>query len=73
MTGKAAAAGFSTLAGILLYQTEDGHTRVECRLAEESLWMAQSVMAELFRTTPQNITLHLKAFYLDELLEGANL
>ncbi len=46
---------------ILLYDTGDGRTRVECRFAEETLWMSQALMAELFQTSPQNITLHLKA------------
>lgn len=48
---------------MILYTTEDGRTRVECRFAEETLWMSQALMAELFQTTPQNITLHLKALY----------
>lgn len=57
---------------IVLYQTEDGRSRVECRFAGESLWLPQSGMAELFQTSPQNITLHLKAVYRDgELLEAA--
>lgn len=47
----------------LLYQTEDGRTRIQCRLEEETLWLTQAQMAELFQTTPQNITLHLKAIY----------
>ena len=45
----------------LLYETEDGRTRVECRFAEDTLWLSQAMMAELFQTSPQNITLHLKA------------
>jgi len=49
--------------GFLLYQTEDGRTRIACRLDEETLWLSQAQMAELFQTTPQNITLHLKAIY----------
>lgn len=56
----------------ILYQTEDGHTRVECRFEAETLWLSQALMAELFQTTPQNITLHLKALYDDqELIEAA--
>ncbi|MEN9580184.1 MAG: hypothetical protein RJA70_3193 [Pseudomonadota bacterium] len=47
----------------LLYQTEDGRTRIACRLEDETLWLSQAQMAELFQTTPQNITLHLKAIY----------
>jgi len=56
---------------IILYQTEDGKTRVECRFEAETLWLTQALMAELFQTTPQNITLHLKSLYeegeIDEL------
>jgi hypothetical protein len=53
----------TTSASFLLYQTEDGQTRVQCRLEDETLWLTQAQMAELFQTTPQNITLHLKAIY----------
>lgn len=49
----------------LLYETEDGRTRVECRFAEDTLWLSQSMMAELFQTSPQNITLHLKGLYAE--------
>ena len=56
---------------IFLYQTEDGRTRVECRFADESLWLSQALMAELFQTTPQNITLHLKALYEEGEIEEA--
>ncbi len=57
---------------ILLYETEDGRTRVECRFADETLWMSQALMAELFQTTPQNITLHLKALYAEGEIEEAS-
>lgn len=50
----------------VLYQTEDGRTRIECRFEDETLWLTQAQMAELFQTTPQNITLHLKAIYAEE-------
>lgn len=57
---------------LILYVTEDGRTRVECRFADETLWMTQALMAELFQTTPQNITLHLKTLYREgEIDEGA--
>jgi hypothetical protein len=49
--------------GFLLYQTEDGRMQIACRLEDETLWLSQAQMAELFQTTPQNITLHLKAIY----------
>jgi hypothetical protein len=46
---------------IILYQTEDGRTRVQCRFENETLWLTQIQMAELFQTTVPNINLHLKA------------
>ena len=54
---------------ILLYETEDGRSRVECRFENETLWLSQALMAELFQTTPQNITLHLKSLYEDGEIE----
>ena len=48
---------------LILYRTEDGRTRIEVRLADETVWMTQAAMAELYQTTPQNITLHLKTIY----------
>ena len=57
---------------LILYQTEDGQTRIECRFEKENVWMTQALMAELFQTTPQNITLHLKAIFEEgELAEAA--
>lgn len=69
-TSKGTGSALAPTAGeILLYQTEDGRTRVECRFADESLWMSQALMAELFQTTPQNITLHLKTLYQEGEIE----
>ena len=57
---------------IILYQTEDGRTRIQCRLEDETLWLTQAQMAELFETTPQNVTLHLKSIFAEgELVESA--
>ncbi len=47
----------------ILYQTEDGRTRIQCRFDDETLWLTQAQIAELFQTTPQNVTLHLKAIF----------
>lgn len=51
------------LASIVLYQTEDGDTRIECRFDHDNLWPTQAQIAGLFQTTPQNVTLHLKAIF----------
>jgi len=48
---------------IILYQTDDGLTRVECRFADESLWLTQRLMAELFQTSVPNISQHLAAIF----------
>lgn len=42
---------------------------MKCRLEEETIWLSQALMAELFETTPQNITLRLKNLYEDEEIE----
>lgn len=61
-----------TQSEIILYQTEDGRTRIQCRFEDETLWLTQAQIAELFQTTPQNVTLHLKAIYAEgELAETA--
>jgi hypothetical protein len=54
---------------LLLYQTEDGRTRIGVRLENETVWMTQASMAELYQTTPQNVTIHLKAIYAEGELE----
>ena len=57
---------------LILYQTEDGRTRIQCRFEDETLWLTQAQMADLFQTTPQNITLHLKDIFAEgELTEEA--
>jgi len=45
---------------LILYQTEDGHTKIEVRLEDETVWLSQQLMTDLFQTTKQNISLHLK-------------
>lgn len=50
---------------ILLYRTNDGSTRVDVRADALTLWMTQAALAELYQTTPQNITQHIRAIYAD--------
>lgn len=57
---------------IILYQSEDGQTKVEVRLEGETVWLTLNQLAELFQTTKQNISLHIKNIYKDgELQESA--
>lgn len=56
----------------LMYQTANGDIKIQVRLEGETAWMAQKAMAELFQTSPQNITLHIKNIYEEgELLADA--
>jgi len=49
----------------LLYETEDGKTRVECRFVEDTLWLTQALMAELFQVKIPTINEHIKTIYAD--------
>src|SRR5712671_6731335 len=56
----------------VLYRTEDGRTRIQCRFEDETIWLTQAQIAELFQTTAQNVTLHLKTIFAEgELVEEA--
>ena len=54
---------------IILYQPEDGRTRIQCRFENETVWLTQQHMAELFQTTKQNVSLHIKNIYEERELE----
>ena len=57
---------------IVIYQTEDGKTQIDVRLENETVWLTQAQMAELFEKTPQNITMHIGNAYKEgELGKGA--
>ena len=56
----------------LLYSTSDGNATIEVRLENETVWLSQAAMAELFQTTKQNVSLHLKNIFKEgELDEGS--
>ena len=56
----------------LVYVAENGHVQVQVRLEGETVWLTQAAIAELFQTTPQNVTMHLAAIYEEaELTESA--
>lgn len=57
---------------ILIYQNEKGDTKVDAYFNDDTIWMTQKSIAELYNTSPQNITLHIKNIYSDgELSEEA--
>lgn len=56
----------------LIYQAENGAIKIDVRFEEETVWLTQPLMAELFQTTQQNISLHLQNIYEEgELLPEA--
>ncbi len=48
---------------VLVYQTDDGQVRLDVRLENETVWLTQPLMAELFQTTQQNISQHILNIY----------
>ena len=48
---------------ILLYQSEDGTVKIDVRMENETVWLSQKSMAELFQTTVPNINIHLKNIF----------
>ena len=48
---------------ILLYQTESGQTKIEVLLEDETVWLTQKLMAELFQTTIPNVNIHIKNIF----------
>ncbi|MCK4564408.1 MAG: virulence RhuM family protein [Verrucomicrobia bacterium] len=56
----------------LVYEAADGQLKLDVRLEEETVWLTQRLMAELFQVKPQNITMHLKSIFEEgELAEMA--
>jgi len=57
---------------LILYKTDDGKTRLQVRMDQETAWLTQNQMADLFQTTKQNVSLHIKNIFLEgELREDS--
>ncbi|MGE4384686.1 MAG: virulence RhuM family protein [Endomicrobiaceae bacterium] len=57
---------------IIIYQTEDGLTKIDVRFENDTVWLTQQQMSDLFRTTKQNISSHINnAFAEEEINENA--
>ena len=61
--------GTSESPQFLIYQSEDGTTRVDVRLEEQSLWLSQKQLTELFGKAKGTISEHIKHVYEDGELE----
>ncbi len=53
---------------IVLYQTPDGQTRVECRFDERTIWLTQRLIAELYQVSISTVNEHIKGIYADQEL-----
>ena len=54
---------------IIIYQTEKGETKLDVRFQDETVWLTQKLMAELFQTSVPNINMHLKSVFEEGELE----
>ena len=56
----------------IMYTTDDGQIDIEVRVEDENVWLTQNSMAELFNTTRNNITMHIKNIFQEgELQENS--
>ena len=54
---------------IILYQDDDEITRVSVRFADEDLWLTQNQLADIYCTTQENISMHIRNIYADRELD----
>ncbi|EME68612.1 putative DNA-binding protein [Paramagnetospirillum caucaseum] len=57
---------------VILYNTEDGGTQLRLKVQDGTVWLSQAELAELFQTTKQNVSLHLKTIFRDAELAEAS-
>jgi hypothetical protein len=57
---------------LILYQTDDGRTRLEVRLDGETVWLTQSQMAELFQTSVPNVSIHIRNVFAESELQAGS-
>ena len=54
---------------IIIYQSGDGSTRIEVKHSDETVWLSQQQLAELYQTTRPNIVQHVQNIYADGELD----
>jgi len=54
---------------VIIYTTDDGQVNIDVRLEDENVWLTQNAIAELFDTTRNNITMHIKNIFNEGELE----
>ena len=55
---------------ILIYQTDDGQTNIEVKIEDDTVWLTQQQMSELFQTSRTNVVEHIKHIYEEGELDG---
>ncbi len=60
------------LGEIIIYQTEDGLTKLDVRMEDETVWLTQQQMAELFQTSRTNVVDHIKNIYEEDELDESS-
>ena len=56
---------------ILIYNTEDGLTKIDVHFVDETVWLSQQQMSDLFQTSRTNVVEHIKNIYEEELDENS--
>ena len=54
---------------IIIYQTEDGHTKIDVKFEDETVWLTQTQLCELYQTSKSNISEHIKHIFEEGELE----
>lgn len=57
---------------ILIYQTEKGETKIDVSMEDGTMWLSRVNIAQLYGTSPQNITMHIKNIYEEGELEESS-
>jgi hypothetical protein len=63
LTAHAVSEPIPQTGGMLIYRTEDGQIKLDVRLENETIWLTQQMIAELFRVTVPNVSIHIKNVY----------
>ncbi|MGB0734032.1 MAG: hydroxyacid dehydrogenase, partial [Pontibacterium sp.] len=56
------------MSNVILYTTDDGMTNIDLHLESDTVWLWQLELADLFKTSKQNISKHIKSIYADQEL-----
>lgn len=61
--------GLAPAGEFIMFASDDGEVRVECRFEQETLWLPHATIVNLYQITPQAVTQHIKGIYEEDELE----